>query len=280
MEGNMNKLTTHKRIQVIAALVEGASINSTVRMTGVTKQTILRLIADLGTACAKYQDERLRNLSCKRIQADEVWSFCYAKDKNLSEEMKGKFGFGSVWTWTAICADTKLMVSWLVGERSLPYAVKFMDDVASRLAHRVQLTTDGHGPYLQAVEGAFGSAVDYAVLEKIYASPPREGATTRYSPAQCCGTRTHTIMGSPDSEHISTSYAERMNLTIRMMNRRFTRLTNAHSKKVANHSHFLNITFMWYNFARINQALRVTPAMAAGVSDHVWSVEEIIGLLA
>lgn len=190
----MNKLTVHKRIQVVAALVEGArSINSTVRMTGVTKQTILRLIADLGTACAKYQDEQLRNLSCKRIQADEVWSFCHAKDKNLSEDLKGKFGFGSVWTWTAICADTKLMISWLVGERSLPYAVKFMSDVASRLAHRVQLTTDGHKPYLQAVEGAFGSEIDYAVLEKIYAATPQEGATTRYSPAQCCGTRTHRI---------------------------------------------------------------------------------------
>ena len=275
----MNKLTTQKRIQVIAALVEGASINSTVRMTGVTKQTILRLIADLGTACAKYQDEKLRNLPCKRIQADEVWSFCWAKDKNLSEEMKGKFGFGSVWTWTAIDADTKLMVSWLVGERSLPYAVKFMNDVASRLANRVQLTTDGHKPYLQAVEGAFGSEIDYAVLERIYAAAPQAGTTTRYSPAECCGTRTHRVMGNPDSQHVSTSYAERMNLTIRMMNRRFTRLTNAHSKKVENHIHFLNITFMWYNFARINQALRVTPAMAAGVSDHVWSVEEIMGLL-
>ncbi len=275
----MNRLDGKRRAQVVAALVEGASINSTVRMTGVTKQTILRLIADLGTACAKYQDEKLRNLSCKRIQADEVWSFCHAKDKNLSEELKGKFGFGSVWTWTAIDADSKLMVSWLVGERSLPYAVKFMDDVASRLAHRVQLTTDGHRPYLQAVEGAFGSEVDYAVLEKIYAAPPQQGATTRYSPAQCCGTRTHKVIGDPDSQHVSTSYAERMNLTIRMMNRRFTRLTNAHSKKVANHIHFLNITFMWYNFARINQALRVTPAMAAGVSDHVWSVDQIVELL-
>lgn len=275
----MNKLSTQKRMQVVAALVEGASINSTVRMTGVTKQTILRLIADMGTACAKYQDEKLRNLPCKRVQADEIWSFCHAKDKNLSEELKGKFGFGSVWTWTAIDADSKLMISWLVGERSLPYAVKFMDDVASRLAHRVQLTTDGHKPYLQAVDGAFGSEVDYAVLEKIYAASPQQGATTRYSPAQCCGTRTHTITGSPDAQHVSTSYAERMNLTIRMMNRRFTRLNNAHSKKVENHIHFLNITFMWYNFARINQALRVTPAMAAGVSDHVWSMEEIIGLL-
>lgn len=275
----MNKLTKEKRMQVVAALVEGASVNSVVRMTGVTKQTILRLIEDLGTACAKYQDEKLRNLSCKRIQADEVWSFCHAKDKNLSEEMKGTFGFGSVWTWTAIDADTKLMVSWLVGERSLPYAIKFMDDVASRLAHRVQLTTDGHKPYLQAVEGAFGSEVDYAVLEKIYAAAPQAGTTTRYSPAECCGTRTHKVMGNPDSRHVSTSYAERMNLTIRMMNRRFTRLTNAHSKKVENHIHFLNITFMWYNFARINQALRVTPAMAAGVSSHVWSMEDTIGLL-
>ena len=274
----MNRLTKEKRAQIVAALVEGSSINSVVRMTGVTKQTILRLIADLGKTCAKYQDEKLRNLSCKRIQADEVWSFCHAKDKNLSEELKGKFGFGSVWTWTAIDADTKLMVSWLVGERSLPYAVKFMDDVASRLAHRVQLTTDGHRPYLQAVEGAFGSEVDYAVLEKIYANPPQQGATTRYSPAQCCGTRTHTITGNPDSKHVSTSYAERMNLTIRMMNRRFTRLTNAHSKKVENHIHFLNITFMWYNFARINQTLRVTPAMQAGIADHVWTLEEIASL--
>lgn len=275
----MNKLTKEKRMQVVAALVEGSSINSTARMTGVTKQTILRLIADLGTACAKYQDEKLRNLSCKRIQADEVWSFCWAKDKNLSEEMKGKFGFGSVWTWTAIDADTKLMVSWLVGERSLPYAVKFMNDVASRLANRVQLTTDGHKPYLQAVEGAFGSEIDYAVLEKIYAAAPQAGTTTRYSPAECCGTRTHRVMGNPDSQHVSTSYAERMNLTIRMMNRRFTRLTNAHSKKVENHIHFLNITFMWYNFARINQALRVTPAMAVGVADHVWELQEVIALL-
>lgn len=271
----MNKLDTKKRAQVVAALVEGASINGVARMTGITKQTILRLIADLGTACAKYQDEKLRNLPCKRVQADEVWSFCFAKDKNLPDELKGKFGYGSVWTWTAICADTKLMICSLVGERSTPYAVKFISDLASRLTHRVQLTTDGHRPYLQAVDGAFGSEIDYAVLEKIYAAPPQEGATTRYSPAVCCGTRTHKIMGNPDSQHISTSYAERMNLTIRMLNRRFTRLTNAHSKKVANHIHFLALTFMWYNFARINQALRV----AAGVSDHVWSVEEIIGLL-
>src|SRR2546427_3583188 len=246
----MNKLSTQKRTQVVAALVEGAGINSVCRMTGVSKPTVLRLLVDLGTACATYQNEKLRNLPCKRVQCDEIWSFCHAKDKNLPKALKGKFGFGSVWTWTAICADTKLIVSWLVGERSAPYAIKFIADLASRLSHRVQLTTDGHGPYLQAVEGAFGSEIDYAMLEKLYTAPPQEGATTRYSPAQCCGTRPHRVMGNPDGQHISTSYAERMNLTIRMMNRRFTRLTNAHSKKVANHIHFLNLTFMWYNFAR------------------------------
>lgn len=212
----MNRLTKEKQMQVVAALVEGSSINSTVRMTGVSKPTILKLLADLGTACVKYQDEKLRNLPCKRVQADEIWSFCFAKDKNLPEEMKGKFGFGSVWTWTAICADSKLMISWLVGERTVPYAVKFIDDLASRLAHRVQLTTDRHKAYLEAVEGAFGADVDYAILEKIYAAPPQEGVTTRYSPAQCCGTRTHRIAGNPNSTHISTSYAERMNLQIRM----------------------------------------------------------------
>ena len=275
----MNKLSTEKRMQVVAALVEGSSINSTVRMTGVSKPTILKLLADLGTACAKYQDEKLRNLSCKRVQADEIWSFCFAKDKNLSEEMKGKFGFGSVWTWTAICADTKLMISWLVGERSVPYAVKFIDDLASRLAHRVQLTTDGHKPYLRAVEGAFGSDIDYAMLEKIYAAGPQEGTTTRYSPAQCCGTRTHRIAGNPDSQHISPSYAERMNLQIRMNMRRFTRLTNGHSKKVENHVHSLAIFFMYYNFARIHSSLRVTPAMQASVADHVWSMDEIVSLI-
>ncbi len=253
-------------------------MNSVVRMTGVSKPTILKLLADLGTACAKYQDEKLRNLPCKRVQADEIWSFCFAKDKNLSEELKGKFGFGSVWTWTAICADTKLMVSWLVGERSVPYAMKFMEDLASRLASRVQLTTDGHKPYLRAVDGAFGSDIDYAMLEKIYAVPPQEGVTTRYSPAQCCGTKTHKIMGEPDAAHISTSYAERMNLQIRMGMRRFTRLTNAHSKKVENHRHALALYFMYYNFARIHQTLRVTPAMQAGVTDHVWTLEEIVDL--
>lgn len=275
----MNKLDKKRRAQVVAALVEGASINSVVRMTGVSKPTILKLLADLGTACAKYQDEKLCGLPCKRVQADEVWSFCYAKDKNLPEELQGKFGFGSVWTWTALCADTKLMIAWLVGERSAVYAEKFMADVASRLAHRVQLTTDGHRPYLQAVEGAFGSEIDYAMLEKLYAAPPQAGATTRYSPAQCCGTKTHRITGNPDSKHISTSYSERMNLQIRMGLRRFTRLTNAHSKKIQNHVHALSLYCMYYNFARVHSSLRVTPAMQAGIADHVWTLEELVGLL-
>jgi len=274
----MNRLTKEKRMQVVAALVEGNSINSTVRMTGVSKPTILKLLADLGNACAEYQDRTLRNLTCKRIQCDEIWSFCFAKDKNLSEEMRGKFGFGSVWTWTALDADSKLIVSYLVGERSTPYAVKFISDLASRLAHRVQVTTDGHRPYLQAIDGAFGAEVDYAVLEKLYSAPP-SGTTTRYSPAQCCGTRTHRMMGNPDSEHISTSYAERMNLQIRMGLRRFTRLTNAHSKKIENHIHAISLYFMFYNFARIHQTLRVTPAMQAGIANYVWTIEEIVELI-
>lgn len=275
----MNKLDKKRRAQVVGALVEGMSINSVCRMTGVAKHTVLKLIADLGPACAHYQDETLRNLPCKRVQADEIWAFCFAKDKNLPEELKGKFGFGSVWTWTAICADTKLMISWLVGDRSAPYAKKLMEDVASRLSHRVQLTTDNHRPYLEAVDGAFGSEIDYAMLEKLYTNPPKEGITTRYSPAQCCGTKTRKIMGNPDGQHISTSYAERANLTIRMGMRRFTRLTNAHSKKVQNHIHALSIYFLYYNFGKIHQTLRVTPAMQAGVADHVWSLEEIVGLI-
>jgi len=274
----MNKLSTERRTQIINALVEGASINSVCRMTGVSNNTVLKLLADLGKACKKYQDEKVRNLTCKRIQCDEVWSFCYAKEKNLPQELKNKFGFGDVWTWMAIDADSKVIVSSLVGERNLAYATKFMSDVASRLAHRVQLTTDGHKPYLRAVDKAFGCDVDYAMLEKLYASPPQEGAT-RYSPAKCCGTATYRITGNPDEEHISTSYVERQNLTMRMSMRRFTRLTNAFSKKVENHAHSVALYVMFYNFCRIHKTLRVTPAMAAGVSDHVWSTEELVALI-
>lgn len=220
----------------------------------------------------------MRNLPSNRVQCDEIWSFCYAKDKNLPEELQGKFGFGSVWTWTAIDADSKLMISWLVGERSAQYAIKFVEDLASRLANRVQLTTDGHRPYLQAVENVFGANIDYSMLVKLYSNGPT-GNETRYSPAQCCGAIKEGISGNPDPIHISTSYAERQNLQMRMSMRRFTRLTNAHSKKIQNHIHAISLYFMYYNFARIHQTLRITPAMAAGVSDHVWSNEEIVGLL-
>jgi IS1 family transposase len=274
----MNKLTTAKRTQVIAALVEGNSIRAICRMTDVAKGTVLKLLVDLGKACAKYQDEHLRNLPCKQIQCDEVWSFCYAKEKNVPEEMKGKLGFGDIWTWTAIDADTKLIVSFLVGGRSTQYARKFVEDLASRLANRVQLTTDGHRAYLTAVENAFGGEVDYAMLDMIYNAPP-SGGTTRYSPAECCGARKLKVKGNPDIAKVSMSFVERQNLTMRMSMRRMTRLTNAFSKKIENQAHAVALHFMHYNFARIHQTLRVTPAMEAGIADHVWSLEEIAGLL-
>lgn len=274
----MNKLTQAKRVQIISALVEGNSIRATCRMTDVAKGTVLKLLVDLGQACAAYQDRTLRNLTCTKIQCDEIWSFCYAKEKNVPEEMKGKLGFGDVWTWTAIDAKTKLIVSYLVGGRSGAYAGKFIDDLVSRLAHRVQLTTDGNKAYLTAVEEAFGSEVDYTMLDKIYSGPPREGQA-RYSPAECCGTRKIKIQGEPDIAHVSTSFVERQNLTMRMSMRRMTRLTNGFSKKLENQVHAVAIHFMHYNFCRIHQTLRVTPAMEAGIANHVWSLEEMIGLL-
>jgi IS1 family transposase len=272
----MNKLSTVKRVAVVSALVEGCSIRSTVRMTGVSKNTISKLLLELGAACTRYQDETLRNLRCKRVQCDEIWSFVGGKDKNLPEEKKNA-GLGSVWTWTAIDADTKLIASWLVGSRDAASAYEFMQDVASRIKTRVQLTTDGHKPYLAAVDDAFGSDIDYAVLQKLYGS--EQSDEKRYSPAVCIGTKQETIVGSPDPKHISTSYVERQNLTMRMSMRRFTRLTNAFSKKVENHAAAVALYFMYYNFGRVHQTLRVTPAMEAGVTGHIWSVEEIVGLL-
>jgi IS1 family transposase len=273
---NMNRLSAAKRVAVVKALVEGCSIRSTVRMTGVAKNTVSKLILELGAACTRYQSERLVNLPCRRLQCDEIWSYVGGKDRNLSREQKAA-GLGSVWTWTALCAETKVVVSWPVGSRDAESAHEFMQDVASRLRERVQLTTDGHRPYLAAVEDAFGADIDYAILQKLYGA--EAGSETRYSPAVCIGCRVETVTGDPDPKHISTSYVERQNLTMRMSMRRFTLLTNAFSKKVENHAAAIALYFMYYNFGRVHQTLRVTPAMEAAVSDHVWSVEEIVGLL-
>lgn len=277
----MNQLTRERRVQVVRALLEGASIRSTVRMTGVAKNTVVKLLAELGDACLDYQDAHMVNLPCKRLEADEIWSFVYSKAKNVPAEHEGKFGYGDVWTWTAIDADTKLIPCWHVGGRDANDAYAFMTNLAARLASRVQLTTDGHKPYLQAVEGAFGADIDYAMLQKIYGSDPT--GEKRYSPAQCLGTDTKVIRGNPDKAHISTSYVERQNLTMRMSMRRFTRLTNAFSKKLENHMHNLALYFMYYNFGRTHQTLSKpypkTPAMAAGVADHIWDIEKIVSLL-
>jgi IS1 family transposase len=234
------------------------------------------LLIDLGDACIDCQDRTLRNLKCKRIQCDETWSFVYAKQKNVPEEMKERFGVGDVWTWTAIDADTKLIPSFVVGDRDGRTAMAFIDDLKSRLASRIQLTTDGLKCYLEAVEGAFGSDIDYAQLVKIYGASQEE---VRYSPAECIGCERKRIQGNPDPDHISTSFVERQNLSMRMQIRRFTRLTNAFGKKIKNHLAAVAVYFMYYNFGRIHQTLRVTPAMEAGVSDHVWTYEEIVGLL-
>jgi len=273
----MNQLTTSKRAQVIAALTEGNSVRSTVRMTGVAKNTIIKLIAELGPACAAYMDRAFRNLPCKRIQCDETWSFCYAKARNVPSDKQGVFGYGDVWTWVALDADTKLVCSWMVGGRDAGTAYEFIQDLANRLSTRVQLTTDGHRPYLNAVEAAFGTEIDYAMLVKIYGRPSEP--EKRYSPAVITNVHAATISGEPDKRHISTSYVERQNLTMRMGMRRFTRLTNAFSKKIDNHIASIAIHYLHYNFCRVHQSLRVTPAMEAGLSDHVWSVEELIALL-
>lgn len=272
----MNKLPLQKQAQIIASLVEGASINGTCRITGVAKNTVLKLIKDLGEACAIYQDKTLRHLDCKRIQADEIWNFCYSKEKNVPKNKKGRFGYGDVWTWVAIDPDTKLVPAWFVGGRDAASAKAFMDDLSERLANRVQLTTDGFGAYLGAVEGAFGSSIDYSQLIKVYGEAKGEG---KYSPGECCGAYPERVTGNPDPEHVSTSLIERQNLTMRMCMRRFTRLTNAHSKKIQNLMYSIAIHYMYYNFVRINQAIRCTPAMKAKVSDHVWSLEEVLGLL-
>lgn len=246
------------------------------RMIGVSRNTVDKLLVDLGGVCSVYQDSAFRNLPCKRIQCDEIWSFVGCKEKNVTAQSKAQ-GWGDIWTWVALDSETKLVPTWFVGERHAGAAYHFMHDLAQRLAHRVQLTTDGHGAYLSAVEDAFGADIDYAQLVKIYGAAP-EGPQVRYSPAVCMGARKGVISGKPDFKHISTSHVERQNLTMRMNMRRFTRLTNGFSKKLQNHEHMLALHYMYYNFARVHQSLRVTPAMEAGISDHVWSLDEIVGL--
>jgi len=243
----------------------------------VSINTVTKLLVDVGQACSDYQYKTLRNLPCKKIQCDEIWSFCYSKEKNVPSELKGVYGFGDVWTWTAICADTKLVASYMVGQRDSKYAHFFANDLASRLANRIQLSTDGHKLYINAVESAFAGDIDYGMLVKIYGNSAN-GAEGRYSPGECCGTIKGAVCGNPDMKEVSTSYVERQNLTMRMSMRRFTRLTNGFSKKVENHEHAVALHFMHYNFGRIHKTLRVTPAMQAGISDHVWSLEEIATL--
>jgi len=273
----MNKLSNAKRTQVVAALVEGASMLAVSRMTGVAKNTVSKLLADIGEACAAYQDKAFRNLKCKRIQCDEIWSFVGMKQKNVPDDQRYDFGFGDVYTWVAIDADTKLVPCWHLGRRDAHAAMAFITDLSERLANRVQLTTDGHRPYLSAVEEAFGADIDYAMLVKLYKGGNVDD--TRYSPAECIGYHKEPISGNPDMDHVSTSYVERQNLTMRMSIRRFTRLTNAFSKRVENHMHAVALHYMHYNFVRIHKSLRMTPAMAAGVTEHLWEIEDIVRLL-
>lgn len=273
----MNYLSTKQRAQILHMLVEGNSLRATARMADVSRNTVDKLLRDAGAACLAYQDEHLVDLPCKRIECDEIWSFVYSKDKNVPRDKRYQFGFGDVWTWTAICADTKLVPCWHVDERDGEAAKRFIDNLAGRLAHRVQLTTDGLKSYLEAVEDSFGSEIDYAMLIKLYGGTPEQ--EKRYSPAECSGTKKIKIEGYPDKKLVSTSYVERQNLTMRMSMRRFTRLTNGFSKKLENHMHAISLHFMYYNFCRIHQTLKVTPAMEAGISDHVWSLEEIAGLI-
>lgn len=280
----MNRLSREKRTQVLASLCEGASISATARIVGVSKVTVLKLLADIGPVCEEYQREHLVNLPCKNLQCHEAWSFVGAKERNVPVDERGR-GRGDVWIWAALCADTKLVPCWHIGGRDADAAFLFMEDLASRLAHRVQLTTDGHKAYLSAVEGAFGwGRIDYAMLVKLYGQGPE--SQRRYSPPEILGTEKHRIMGDPDAKKVSTSYVERQNLTMRMNVRRLTRLTNAFSKKVENHRHAMALHHMYYNFCRVHQTLtkahggiRYTPAMEAGVTDRVWKVEDVVKLL-
>jgi len=277
----MNKLSLDRQAKIIKVLCEGNSIRSTARITDSAINTVVKLLREVGAACLEYQDKVMRNLPCQKLQCDEIWSFVYSKDKNVPEDKQGEFGYGDVWTFTAIDADTKLVPAWLVGERNADCAYAFVADLRDRLANRVQLTTDGHKMYLEAVEKAFGAEIDYAQLVKLYGQDLE--TEKRYSPAKCTGAEKHIIQGKPDTKDISTSYVERQNLTMRMSMRRFTRLTNAFSKKLENHILALALYFMYYNFVREHKTLANpyprTPAMASGISNHTWAIEEIVKLV-
>jgi len=274
---SMNKLPLAKRVLILNMLVEGASMRSTSRIADVSINTVTKMLVDAGEACARYHHENVRNVRASRVQCDEIWSFCYAKEKNVATAKVAPNGAGDVWTWTALDADSKLLVSYFVGDRSGQSAIALMDDLRSRIENRVQLTTDGHRAYLEAVEGAFGGDVDYAQLVKLYGEAP-EAFKGRYSPADCIGARKTPIEGDPDMKHVSTSYVERQNLNMRMGMRRFTRLTNAFSKKFENHFHMIALYTLFYSFARIHKSLKVSPAMAAGITDKLWSMEDIAAL--
>ncbi|PYT72740.1 MAG: IS1 family transposase [Acidobacteria bacterium] len=268
----MNRLPIDKRAAILGMLVEGNSLRATSRLADVSINTVTKLLIDLGEACAEYHHKNIRNVRVRRLQCDEIWSFVGAKAKHVRPERRAE-GWGDTWTWVALDADTKLCVSYLVGGRDGWWAREFMNDCAKRVKERIQIATDGHRVYMDAVEDAFGADVDYAQLQKIYGAV--EENDTRYSPAQCIGCDLKVVSGDPDPQHVSTSFVERQNLTMRMGMRRFTRLTHAFSKKVENHAAMVAIHFLYYNFARIHKTLRITPAMAAGLSDRVWSLEEI-----
>ena len=273
----MNKLSAADRAQILHLLCEGTSIRAITRITGASKNTVAKLLVDTGKACMAFHDEHVRSVKAKRVQVDEIWSFTYAKEKNVADAKAAPDGAGDTWTWVALDADSKLVVSYFVGGRDGECAKWFMDDVAGRLANRVQLTSDGHRAYLEAVEGAFGAHVDFAQLVKIYGATP--GPAGRYSPAECTEARKVKIEGSPDPKHVSTSYVERQNLTMRMHMRRFTRLTNAFSEKVENHAYAVALHYMYYNFVRLHGKVRVTPAMQAGLTDRLWEVADIVALV-
>lgn len=274
----MNRLSPKERAQILHLLCEGSSIRAITRVTGASKNTVNKLLIDAGKACAAYHDENVRNVKSKRVQCDEIWSFTYAKQKNVKAAKAAPVDAGDTWTWTALDADSKMIVSYLVGGRDAEYANAFMNDVASRLANRVQMTTDGHRAYMEAVEGAFGADVDYAQLVKMYGASP-DAAKGRYSPADCTGIMKRAVEGDPDKKHVSTSFVERQNLTMRMHMRRFTRLTNGFSKKVENHAYAVALHMMYYNFVRMHKTLRMTPAMAAGISDRLWEMSDIVDLV-